>query len=268
MTAASPFNETSADVILRTSDAVDFHVHTLVLSLASTFFESMFSIPQPASTPEQTPVERQIIYVSEDSTTMDALLRYVYPVYDPAGLDLNAVDHILAAATKYELLDAARTIGNVLDSFVGQSPLDVFAISCHHKRENDAKRAAFIWMNKCYNYRGLADAPRYHTAFTRTLMQQCYVPRMAGRITSACYFRLLEYVRDGRPRDFCTVLTASDPKHKTEADGAELSIEEVVRRYPFNQNDADIILRSSDGHDFRVHRFLLEIHLRANQKSK
>ena len=40
--AASPFDKPSADVILRTSDFVDFYVHKVVLSLASAFFEDMF----------------------------------------------------------------------------------------------------------------------------------------------------------------------------------------------------------------------------------
>lgn len=36
--ASAPFNKPSADVILRTSDGVDFHVHKMLLSLASSFF--------------------------------------------------------------------------------------------------------------------------------------------------------------------------------------------------------------------------------------
>ncbi|KAI0698249.1 hypothetical protein BC835DRAFT_1466668 [Cytidiella melzeri] len=48
--AGDPFNLPTADVVFRTSDHVDFHVHKLILSIASPFFTGMFSLPQPSST--------------------------------------------------------------------------------------------------------------------------------------------------------------------------------------------------------------------------
>ena len=40
--AQSPFNQPSADITIRTSDHVDFHVHSQILSQASPVFATMF----------------------------------------------------------------------------------------------------------------------------------------------------------------------------------------------------------------------------------
>ncbi|KAI0255963.1 hypothetical protein BJV78DRAFT_1113987, partial [Lactifluus subvellereus] len=42
-----PFDDADADIILRSSDQVNFHVYKVILSVASPFFKDMFSLPQP-----------------------------------------------------------------------------------------------------------------------------------------------------------------------------------------------------------------------------
>ncbi|KIJ65516.1 hypothetical protein HYDPIDRAFT_130726 [Hydnomerulius pinastri MD-312] len=75
--AASPFDHAKADIILRSSDNIDFRIFKLFLSLASPFFESLFDIPQPIEESEEQEIKDglPIIPVSEDSKTLDALLR-------------------------------------------------------------------------------------------------------------------------------------------------------------------------------------------------
>ncbi|KAI0732150.1 hypothetical protein C8Q72DRAFT_753347, partial [Fomitopsis betulina] len=51
--APAPFNRSSADVILRSSDLVDFRVRKGILAEASSVFDDMFGIPQPENTPSQ-----------------------------------------------------------------------------------------------------------------------------------------------------------------------------------------------------------------------
>ena len=47
--AQPPFDKLSADVILRSSDRVDFRVHRTILVEASPVFSDMFSLPQPTA---------------------------------------------------------------------------------------------------------------------------------------------------------------------------------------------------------------------------
>lgn len=48
-TSQHPFDQPSADLILRTADLVDFRVHTQILAQASPFFASMLALPQPTA---------------------------------------------------------------------------------------------------------------------------------------------------------------------------------------------------------------------------
>ena len=80
--AKKPFDIRTADIIIRTSDNVDFYVYKAILAIASPFFDDMFSLAQTAATPTDN-VTQDPVVVSEDSDTMDCLLRLCYPTDDP-----------------------------------------------------------------------------------------------------------------------------------------------------------------------------------------
>ena len=106
--AAAPFDHAKADIILRSSDNIDFRVFRLFLSLASPFFETLFDIPQPAEENGDQELKDglPVISVTEDSKTLDALLRFCYPCTladDPKLEVLQDVVDILEAARKYSL---------------------------------------------------------------------------------------------------------------------------------------------------------------------
>ncbi|KAF8839015.1 hypothetical protein BDN67DRAFT_820861 [Paxillus ammoniavirescens] len=134
--AASPFNHAKADVILRSSDNIDFRVFKLFLSLGSPFFETLFDIPQPTeeSEEQETKDGLPVIPVSEDSKTLDALLRFCYPctlAEDPNLEELNGVVNVLEAAKKYSLeaieKKVAQTISN--PKILEAEPLRCYAIA-------------------------------------------------------------------------------------------------------------------------------------------
>ena len=78
--AATPFDHAKADVILRSSDNVDFRVFKLFLSLASPFFATLFDIPRYTEVGDQEVKDGlAVVHVTEDSKTLDALLRFCYP---------------------------------------------------------------------------------------------------------------------------------------------------------------------------------------------
>jgi len=72
--ANAPFDNPDADVIIRSSDNVDFRVFKLVLSLASPFFTVMFGLPQgPAGSINEKQETRNgipVIQVTENSQVM------------------------------------------------------------------------------------------------------------------------------------------------------------------------------------------------------
>ncbi|KAG8221056.1 hypothetical protein J3R82DRAFT_2567 [Butyriboletus roseoflavus] len=134
--AATPFDHSKADVILRSSDNIDFRVFKLFLSLASPFFETLFDIPQPAQESDHQEIKDGLVVVpiSEDSKTLDALLRFCYPCTladDPKLEVLKDAMDVLEAARKYSLdaieIKARQAISN--PKILEAEPLRCFAIA-------------------------------------------------------------------------------------------------------------------------------------------
>ncbi|KAG2042723.1 hypothetical protein BDR03DRAFT_931618 [Suillus americanus] len=98
--AGAPFDR--GDIILRSAD-------NLLLSLASSFFSNMFSLPQPGSlddAADRTKHGLPIIPVTEKSVVLRKLLSFCSPVYDtdvPVLKNLDIVMSVLDAADKYDM---------------------------------------------------------------------------------------------------------------------------------------------------------------------
>ncbi|KAA1476991.1 hypothetical protein DENSPDRAFT_564860 [Dentipellis sp. KUC8613] len=136
----SPFHEpkAGADIILRSSDKVDFYVHKLILSLASPFFNNMFLLPEYAEAAESL----AIVDVPEDSRTLDFILRSCYPFGMTPLTDLAGVRQVLEAAFKYEMDAVLRVAGPGLKTVVDEDPLGVFIVGWRCDREDVCRMAA------------------------------------------------------------------------------------------------------------------------------
>ncbi|KAF9233457.1 hypothetical protein BU15DRAFT_80065 [Melanogaster broomeanus] len=147
--AASPFDHAKADIILRTSDNIDFRVFKLFLSLASPFFESLFDIPQPIEASDEQEIKDglAVIPVSEDSKTLDTLLRFCYPctlAEDPNLEQLKDVTDVLEAAKKYSIDAIERKVGQAVSNpkILEVEPLRCFAIAHHGQLRDETLLAA------------------------------------------------------------------------------------------------------------------------------
>lgn len=144
--ASSPFNGPGADIILRTSDDVDFGAHMSILRLASPVFDTMFSLPQPYTDRTESATV-PTVPVSESSATLDLLLRICYPI-DPPLLgqqDLSRIGDVLGAALKYDIGAVVGPARRALQKRAELSSKDAamaYAISCHLKLEDEARVAA------------------------------------------------------------------------------------------------------------------------------
>ena len=149
--AAAPFDHPKADIILRSSDNIDFRVFRLFLSLASPFFETLFDIPQPADENEDQDVRDglAVVPVTEDSKTLDALLRFCYPctLADDPKLDvLQDAMEVLEAARKYSLDVIEKKARQAIASpkILEAEPLRCFAVAHRgHLREETLHAAKY-----------------------------------------------------------------------------------------------------------------------------
>ncbi|KAI0797181.1 hypothetical protein C8Q75DRAFT_791015 [Abortiporus biennis] len=143
------FNFPDADLVLRSScpDVIEFRVHRCILSAASPFFRQMFTLPQSPQPDAESPIPT--IDVSENSGTVETLLRFVYPMVDPTFDSLNDVIPVLEAATKYDMTFAIESLRRTLvrPEFVKESPMRVFAIACRFDLEEEIRVASRHTLN-------------------------------------------------------------------------------------------------------------------------
>ncbi|KAI0698272.1 hypothetical protein BC835DRAFT_1269263, partial [Cytidiella melzeri] len=141
-TANAPFNLPNADVVFRTADNVDFHLHKNILSIASPFFNDMFSLTQPSKAKIQTTLSDEHIPITENSETVDGLMRLLYPIADPPLTDRVLIEQMLEAALKYQLEAATDTLRRAWHPFIPQHTLSIFATACRLHLQDEAKMAA------------------------------------------------------------------------------------------------------------------------------
>nr|VWP02243.1 MHYT domain-containing protein [Ganoderma boninense] len=163
-TADSPFDKETTDIVLQTSDRFQFHVWKCILAEASPVFEDMFALGQPPSSPssrhQQLPevdtscsrglgiAQSQsstfrpsvpIIEVPEDSTTLQLLLRWIYPPprssrrIGTPGLGLEDLKAVLSAAHKYQVDGIVLEITDILIKDCRRlGPVRVYALGARH----------------------------------------------------------------------------------------------------------------------------------------
>ncbi|PIL24743.1 hypothetical protein GSI_12629 [Ganoderma sinense ZZ0214-1] len=144
-----PFDQRSADIILRTSDSVDFHVHSHILSQVSPVFATMFELPQPAAPPPSSEPKdlagiHPVTDVTEDSKALEPLLRLCYPDPIPGHdlHDLHDIQPALEAAIKYDMARPTEELAARFLACTPQSPPQVWVFGCRHGLENVARGGA------------------------------------------------------------------------------------------------------------------------------
>lgn len=132
--AEAPFDKSSADLILRSSDGTDFRVRRGVLAEASSIFEDMFTLPQPI--PDKNAIngddisQDPIVFLSEPSRTLDYLLRFCYPIPNPTLPTIDDVFSVLEAAHKYMMDDVVTEVRRQFCWHGERDPLRMYALAC------------------------------------------------------------------------------------------------------------------------------------------
>ena len=139
--ADSPFNNHSADLILRTSDNVNFHVWKCILAQVSPVFSDMFVLGGRQSNVDiNGEVNKQVatidlsvppcIDLPEPSPVLRHLLLTFYPPPNPAFTSLDDLKPVVAAAHKYQMDSVIDVLIQVLiRDFAKAEPLRVFCVA-------------------------------------------------------------------------------------------------------------------------------------------
>ncbi|KAI6043613.1 hypothetical protein EDC04DRAFT_2499551, partial [Pisolithus marmoratus] len=143
-----PFNNVDADVILRTSDNIDFRMFKCILSLTSPVFKDLLSPEGLILKFHADPLSVSTIAVSETSTTIDTLLRLVYPGamhQNPPFSSFDDAKLLLAAVSKYNMIPAVadRAKDLVTNQFLTEHTVSLYAVACELGWPDLARKAAW-----------------------------------------------------------------------------------------------------------------------------
>jgi len=144
----SRFSAPDADLIIKTSDGTTFRVFARIVSEASPVLMDRLttSLGPPGALREyRKPISKEmspVMDVTEDADTMEALLKFIYPTPDPQVYSLDFLANLIAAAEKYSMSGAISSLRAILLTFIPQSPIRVYAISCVHHYDEEAKAAS------------------------------------------------------------------------------------------------------------------------------
>jgi len=160
-----PFDDTDADVILRSSgpECVDFMVYKVILSKASPVFRTMLSLYQPSKGKPQESLP--IIDLAEDGKVSAALLSVIYPhtLGSDEQLSLNDLIAALDMARKYDMTTASRRL---LTKFKGskaikESPVEAFCAAYSRELGEAAQIAASASLKHRLHLDDIGDALEY-----------------------------------------------------------------------------------------------------------
>jgi hypothetical protein len=132
-----------ADMLLYSSDRVEFRVFSRILIEASPIFRDMTCLPKATVGPSATGLVNRVD-LEEDRETVELLLQFLYPMRDPPVANFDVLKRLMKAADKYILEGLAYSLKRILVSpaFVDAEPLRVYALACMYGHEAEAKIAS------------------------------------------------------------------------------------------------------------------------------
>ena len=244
--APKPFDASAlSDVILRSSDSVDFFALQSLLRIASPIFYDMFSFMADEHTKNGLPV----VAVSEDSETLLYLLSLIYPHPELRIVHASPFVKTCRAARKYAM-DVIESKLRAALKYVESPHEPDTDVACHFLRY--AIAAQFGWR---------AEATR--AALPTLSTPWCELPYNdeLRNISGADFFDYLDlkYSQESKflvPVEQCSsTAAATDADIDTDTDTEKPFID---AEKPFDSSGkADMILRSTDRIDFYVLRGLI-----------
>ncbi|KAG9038028.1 hypothetical protein FS837_001320 [Tulasnella sp. UAMH 9824] len=139
-----PFHSDSpGDCIIQAADGTQFVVYRVILSLASSVWNDMFSLPQ---SPEAFSGEHPVIPVDEDPETMETLLTMLYPMQPPRIESYDLAIKLVQACDKYfiNMSRLSTFLHDVLRATAAleANPLGVYALAWKLKMGEEVKIAS------------------------------------------------------------------------------------------------------------------------------
>ena len=149
MPPTSFFTTRDGDVIIRAAQEPgptrDFRVHKFILSLASSVFKDMFTLPEPPDQNHPESPEVPVVDVSDPPKIIDTILRLIYPGVEPPKIsDVSTLSALFSTADKYNITSIYPVLKESMKSFLPRDSFTVYLIACRLGLLEEAKEAARV----------------------------------------------------------------------------------------------------------------------------
>jgi hypothetical protein len=149
-----------ADIVLRSSDFVNFRVHKSILASSSQFFKDMFSLPQPSN--DEMVDGLPVVSLSEDGEIVRGLITMLYPISPEVPESYERVLALLGAAKKYDMPAVLYSIRagvayKDLPEPAGAHALRAYAIAFSNGLSDEARTAARLTLDYPLTFEALGD---------------------------------------------------------------------------------------------------------------
>ena len=139
-----------ADVVVRSSDRVNFRVHKAILASSSQVFKEMFSLPQSQNNGAVD--ELPVVDISEDAGLVRSLITVLYPIPSELPTSYDRILALLAAAQKYDIVAVQSSIrGEIacrpLPVLVGTQAFRAYAIASSSRLLPEVNKAASLTLD-------------------------------------------------------------------------------------------------------------------------
>ncbi|KAI0645764.1 hypothetical protein C8Q79DRAFT_713602 [Trametes meyenii] len=135
----APFDGDDTDVIFRSCDGVDFRLHKSIITRVSPVWRDMLA---PLDSKHPVTGTPQAVTLTEDTETLDNLLRFCYPISRPQFTSLGDACEALHAASKYRMYPIILALKESLLLFLNSEPLRVYCIAYMYRCGDVAQMAA------------------------------------------------------------------------------------------------------------------------------
>ena len=142
-------NDPNGDIILCSSDQVEFRVFRWPLQRLSPVFSDMFTLPDPGSASPEASAQ-PIVQMDETAPVIEAILRLSYPIDPPIIKDLHTMALVTEAIVKLQAERRCKWwIRMTVDNLVPVNPWALYAIllalgrkGCDYNLEEEVRIAA------------------------------------------------------------------------------------------------------------------------------
>ncbi|KAF8257478.1 hypothetical protein EI94DRAFT_1422306, partial [Lactarius quietus] len=156
-------NMPDADVILQSSDFVNFRIRKSILATSSPFFSDLFSLPQPSD--HEVIDGLPVVHLSEDAEVLNSLVTMLYPISPEIPDSMDQILTLLATCQKYDMVTVQSSIRAEISrkkllSPTGTESFRVFAIACRKRLIPKMKEAARLTLGHLITFEYVGDALR------------------------------------------------------------------------------------------------------------